>query len=227
MKSFDIKTKIYFGDNAIGRLKEIPYKRVLIITDKFFSGNELLRLVTQPLAETGKEYRVFNDVVPDPPVEKIVGGVKVVLDYKPDCLIAIGGGSVIDSAKAIREFSVKMDESEKIALIAIPTTSGTGSEVTAFSVITDSVHHIKYPLVSESMLPEEAILDEEFVKSVPPNVTAETTTNFLPPWRKRQSRYAAHFCFEPISTATIGMRAARCMLHPVWLVWLSIRRRSV
>ena len=96
MKSFDIKTKIYFGDNAIGRLKEIPYKRVLIITDKFFSGNELLRLVTQPLAETGKEYRVFNDVVPDPPVEKIVGGVKVVLDYKPDCLIAIGGGSVID-----------------------------------------------------------------------------------------------------------------------------------
>ena len=121
MKSFDIKTKIYFGDNAIERLRDIPYKRILIITDKFFSGSELLRLVTNPLGETGKEFRVFNDVVPAPPIEKIVGGVKVVLDYKPDCLIAIGGGSVIDSAKAIREFASKMDEKQKIALIAIPT----------------------------------------------------------------------------------------------------------
>ena len=109
MKSFDIKTKIYFGDNAMDRVREIPYSRILIITDKFFSGSSMLRIVTQPLSETNKEFRIFNDVVPDPPVEKIVNGVKVVLDYKPDCLIAVGGGSVIDSAKAIREFAVKME----------------------------------------------------------------------------------------------------------------------
>ena len=167
MKSFDIKTKIYFGDNAMDRVREIPYSRILIITDKFFSGSSMLRIVTQPLSETNKEFRIFNDVVPDPPVEKIVNGVKVVLDYKPDCLIAVGGGSVIDSAKAIREFAVKMETGLNIALIAIPTTSGTGSEVTAFSVITDTANHMKYPLVSDSMLPDEAILDEELVKAFP------------------------------------------------------------
>ena len=75
------------------RVREIPYSRILIITDKFFSGSSMLRIVTQPLSETNKEFRIFNDVVPDPPVEKIVNGVKVVLDYKPDCLIAVGAVS--------------------------------------------------------------------------------------------------------------------------------------
>ena len=86
MKSFDIKTKIYFGDNAMDRVRELPYKRIMIVTDKFFSGSSLLRIVTQPLSESNKEFRIFNDVVPDPPIDKIVVGVKAVLEYKPDCI---------------------------------------------------------------------------------------------------------------------------------------------
>ena len=76
MKSFDIKTKIYFGDNAMERVRDLPYKKIMIVTDKFFSGSSLLRIVTQPLSETHKEFRVFNEVVPDPPVDKIVVGVR-------------------------------------------------------------------------------------------------------------------------------------------------------
>ena len=179
MKSFDIKTKIYFGEGALARLKDIPYERVLIVTDPFVVKSGLIALVTKPLLQSNKQYDIFSDVVPDPPVEKIVAGVKRVLEYKPDAIVAVGGGSAIDQAKAIREFSVKMDEKLALALIAIPTTSGTGSEVTAFSVVSDPSRNVKIPLVSESMLPSEAILDEELVKSVPPNVTADTGMDVL------------------------------------------------
>ena len=120
-------------------------------------------------------YRIFDQVVPDPPIEKIVEGVQCLTDFQPDSIICVGGGSAIDSAKAIREVSIQTDPNRvRLPLIAIPTTSGTGSEVTSFSVISDPEHQTKYPLVSDSLLPDEAILDVELVKSVPASVTANT-----------------------------------------------------
>ena len=178
MNSFDIRTKIYFGDDALDRLIDIPYKKVMIITDPFIAESGMLRLITDRLAQAFIEFKVFSDVVPDPPLEKIELGVKALLECNPDAIITVGGGSAIDSAKSIREFGRRAGEKD-IALIAIPTTSGTGSEVTSFAVVTDTENNIKYPLVSDAMLPTEAILDAELVKSVPASVTADTGMDVL------------------------------------------------
>ena len=179
MKSFEIKTKIHFGDNALERLADMPYKRVLVITDPFIAKGPMISLITDPLKKGGKEFDIFHDVVPDAPVEKIVIGVKKMLEYMPDVIVAVGGGSAIDSSKSIREFALKINHYSEVALIAVPTTSGTGSEVTSFAVVNDTEAHIKYPLVSPSLTAEEAILDAELVRSVPPSVTADTGMEVL------------------------------------------------
>lgn len=174
MKSFEIKTKIFFGDQALDRLKELTYKRVLVITDPFVVKSGMIGLIVTPLVEGGIEYDIFQDVVPDPPVEKISLGVKKMLEYKPEAIVAVGGGSAIDSSKAIRDFALKIDTYGEVAMIAIPTTSGTGSEVTSFAVVSDRAANRKIPLVSPDLTPEETILDAELVRSVPPAITADT-----------------------------------------------------
>lgn len=174
MKTFEMKTVIHFGDNALERLEHIPYKRVLVITDPFVVQSRMVDLITAPLARGGIEYQVFCDVVPDAPVDKIAVGVKKFLEYKPEAIVAVGGGSAIDSSKAIREFAMNINNYGKVGLIAIPTTSGTGSEVTSFAVVNDTEAKVKYPLVSDSLTADEAILDAELVKSVPPSITADT-----------------------------------------------------
>lgn len=174
MRSFEIKTKVFFGDQALDRLAEIPYNKVLIITDPFMAQSSMFNLVTDPLKRANKEFEIFKDVVPDPPIEKISEGVKKMLEYKPDVLVAVGGGSAIDSSKSIREFALRVEPYAEVGLIAIPTTSGTGSEVTSFAVVSDPKEKMKYPLVSEHLTPDEAILDAELVKSVPLAITADT-----------------------------------------------------
>ena len=174
MKNFEVKTKVCFGENALDRLLALSYKKALVIADPFVVSSGMIHEVTGRLSRAGIEYAIFSDVVPDPPVDKVIGGVKVALAYRAGCMIAIGGGSAIDLAKAVRKFATEIEDSFRPWLIAIPTTSGTGSEVTAFSVISDPAHEAKYPLAEESMIPDEAILDEVLVKSVPASITADT-----------------------------------------------------
>ena len=174
MKQFEVKTKICFGEKALDRLSTLSYKKVLVVADPFVVSSGMIKEVTARLEQAGTPYVLFNDVVPDPPVEKVIAGVRVALDSEADCMVAIGGGSAIDLSKAVRKFASEFNPAFNPWLIAIPTTSGTGSEVTAFSVISDPAAEAKYPLAEYSMIPDEAILDEELVKSVPASITADT-----------------------------------------------------
>ncbi len=174
MKEFHINTEIFFGENALDRLEQLPFSSVLIITDPFIASSGMALLLTSRLDRAHIDYDFFTDVVPDPPVEKVISGVAAALHKKHPCIIGVGGGSAIDTAKAVKKFATQMDETYKPYLIAIPTTSGTGSEVTCFAVISNPSEGRKYPLAEEELLPDEAILDEVLVKSVPASVTADT-----------------------------------------------------
>ena len=172
MNSFSVRTKIMEG----GGLETLAPKlrKVFIVTDGFMASSGKVSYITEKLDRAGAEYRVFDQVKADPDIDTVTKGVDMIQEFHPDAVIAFGGGSPIDAAKAIVFFAAKTCDMRECMFIAVPTTSGTGSEVSKFAVITDPEKEVKYPLVEDSLLPDVAILDAELTVSVPPSVTADT-----------------------------------------------------
>ena len=204
MQWFKIPPKIYFEKNAIQYLAKMPnISKAFIVTDE---GMVKLGYVDRILYYLRKrpDYvhcEIFSDVEPDPSIETVMKGAEMMKTFKPDVIITLGGGSAMDAAKGmwlfyehpevsfhglkqkfldIRKRVFKYPSLGKHAqFVAIPTTSGTGSEVTSFSVITDKENNVKYPLADYELTPDVAIIDPQFVMTVPPTVTADTGLDVL------------------------------------------------
>ena len=174
MESFILKTRVSFGENALERLRSLPYKRVMIVTDSFIANGEMINYITEPLKAAGITYKIFDEVKPDPPVQIISQGISAFLEFVPEALVLVGGGSSIDTGKGIKQMLTAMKPELSIPMVAIPTTSGTGSEVTSFAVLSNPEENTKFAIQSDDLIPDEAILDATLVKSVPPSVTADT-----------------------------------------------------
>ena len=177
METFRLKTAVSFGTGALAALEELSGQRVMVVTDNFLAGSGLLEKVMARLS--GCAVETFTGVEPDPPLEVVARGARALADFGPQAVVAFGGGSALDCAKAMVEYGKKLGAPAETALWAVPTTAGTGSEVTSFAVLTDSKKGVKYPLVSEDLLPCRAVLDPVLLAGVPAGVTADTGMDVL------------------------------------------------
>lgn len=177
MQRFKLKTEICFGDGALEVLRKIKEKNAVVFTDKFMEDSGTADDIKALLTGCDNVH-IYSKVQPDPPIELITDALAFFMQNDIDVVVALGGGSSIDAAKSAI-FVARQSMKKHIRLIAVPTTSGTGSEVTQFAVISDTQQGKKIPLVDESLLPEMAVLSSELCASVPPSVTADTGFDVL------------------------------------------------
>ena len=164
LDEFNCRTKIYAGAGAITKLGEFGAKRVFLVTDPYFYENGTAQRIGK--ATKAEQVEIFHDIKPDPAVELVAEMTGKLKAFGADMIVALGGGSAMDAAKAMAYFA-----KGNIRLVAIPTTSGSGSEVTDFAILTHN--SIKHPLVDPSLRPWAAILDSDLLGNLPPSLIAD------------------------------------------------------
>lgn len=194
MARFTLPRDIYHGAGSLEELKNLKGKKAILIV----GGNSMKKFgfldkATEYLKEANLEVEIIEGIEPDPSVETVMDGAKKMLEFEPDIIISMGGGSAIDAAKAMWIFYEYPDFTfkeavvpfnlptlrQKAIFVAIPSTSGTATEVTAFSVITDYKEKIKYPLADFNITPDIAIVDPNIAKTMPQKLVAHTGMDAL------------------------------------------------
>ncbi|HHD7473098.1 TPA: iron-containing alcohol dehydrogenase [Klebsiella oxytoca] len=193
-QAFSIPRSIIYGENALEHLSTLSGKKAALVT----GGSSMKRFgfldkAVSELNKAGMECIIIDNVEPNPSIKTVWRGAKAMLAFEPDWIVAIGGGSALDAAKVMWCFyehpQLKFEDiipvgampplRSKARFVAIPSTSGSASEITAFSVITDTANHIKYPIVAADLVPDIAILDPTIPAKMPPHVTVHTGMDVL------------------------------------------------
>lgn len=220
MKRFTLPRDLYFGKGSLEVLKQLDGKKATIVV----GGGSMKRFgyldtVVEYLKEAGMETQLIEGVEPDPSVETVLEGAKKMQEFQPDWIVSIGGGSPIDAAKAMWVFYEYPDAKfediakpfniptlrKKARFAAIPSTSGTATEVTAFSVITDYKVGIKYPLADFEITPDVAILDPEIAYKMPQSLTAHTGMDALTHATEAMTAALASDFSDPLALKAIKM----------------------
>ena len=170
MAQFSCKTKIISGEGSVSALKSMGIGRLMLVTDPYFVKNGKAKEIMEISGAAERE--IFSDIQPDPSVELAAQGTARLRSFMPDTVVALGGGSAMDCAKAMVYFS-----GLAVRLVAIPTTSGSGSEVTDFAVLTHN--GVKQPLVDEKLRPDVAILDGRLLAELPKALIADAGFDVL------------------------------------------------
>ncbi len=161
MQAFHAQTRILSGPGAAAEVENMGFQRLLVVSDPFFAQNGTASRIGK-----AQIVKIFDEVTPDPSVALAARGAALVQEFRPDAILALGGGSAMDCAKAMAYFS-----GLQLQLIAVPTTSGSGSEVTNFAILTHD--GVKHPLVDDKLLPQTAILDSDLLGQMPPKLIAD------------------------------------------------------
>ena len=164
MEQFYCKTKILSGPGSVVRLGELGIRRLLLVADPYFTKDGTAQQIAN--LSGAEKIEIFDRILPDPSMQLVAEGTALVKSFDPDTVVALGGGSTLDCAKAMAYFS-----GLPVRLVAIPTTSGSGSEVTDFAILTHG--DTKHPLIDEKMQPDVAILDSGLLKQLPKNLIAD------------------------------------------------------